>query len=93
MRINENKIAVLGKEIGAKMHSSKGITFNVTLEVLENKIASVILENMKQEDEIEKEARSILEKHQKEIQDGSLDHYSLLKKVKDRLIKQKGFVI
>ena len=93
MRINESKIEYLGKEIASKMHSYKGITLDVTLEILEKKISGVILENMKQEDEIEKEAKMILEQHQKEIKDGSIDHYSILKKVKDRLVKQKGFVV
>ncbi len=93
MRINENKITYLGKEIASKMHSYKGITLNTTLGILENKISGVILENMKQEDEIEKEAKMLLEQHQKEIKDGMIDHYSFLKKVKDRLIKQKGFVV
>lgn len=93
MRINESKIEYLGKMIASKMQNYKGITLNVTLAVLENKIAGVILENMKQEDEIDKEAKMILEQHQKEIKDGSIDHYSILKKVKERLVKQKGFVI
>ncbi|MDD5771962.1 MAG: DUF507 family protein [bacterium] len=93
MRINEDKIVNMGKEIALKMQGYKGITLNATLDVLQTKISGVILENMKQEDDIDKEAKMIIEQHQKEIKDGSIDHYSLLKKVKDRLVKQKGFVI
>lgn len=93
MRISESKIENMGKDIASKMHSYEGITLDVTLKILETKISGVILGNMKQEDEIEKEAKMILEQHQKEIKDGSIDHYSILKKVKDKLVKQKGFVI
>ena len=35
------------------MNTNKGFTLNTTLEVLSNTISSVILENMKQEDEID----------------------------------------
>ncbi|MEW6088656.1 MAG: DUF507 family protein [bacterium] len=93
MRISERKIAYLAKEISSKMYGSKGITLNVSLEVLENKISGVILENMKMEDEIDKEAKMIIEQHQKEIKDGMIDYHSFFKKVKDRLVKQKGFVV
>lgn len=75
------------------MHGYKGITLNVALDVLENKIAGVILENMKLEDEIDKEAKMILDQHQNEIRDGMIDYTSLFRKVKDRLVKQKGFVV
>lgn len=93
MRISEKKIAQLAKEICVKMHGYKGITLNVALGVLESKIAGVILENMKLEDEIDKEAKMILDQHQKEIRDGMIDYSSLFRKVKDRLVKQKGFVV
>lgn len=93
MRISEKKIAHLAKGICVKMHGYKGITLNVALDVLENKIAGVILENMKLEDEIDKEAKMILDQHQNEIRDGMIDYNSLFRKVKDRLVKQKGFVV
>jgi hypothetical protein len=56
-------------------------------------IRHVVLENLITEEKIEAEARQILLDHAKAIRDSAADYRQLLGKVKEKLARDRGFVL
>jgi len=53
----------------------------------------IILENLQAEEQIDAEARKILQGHAREIRDTPADYSRLLTLVKQRLARERGFVL
>lgn len=53
----------------------------------------IILENLQAEEQIDAEARKILQGHAREIRDTTADYSRLLTLVKQRLARERGFVL
>ena len=56
-------------------------------------IRQVVLDNLASEDQIDADARKLLLEHAKLIKDSSADYRQLLGKVKEKLARERGFVI
>ncbi|HXG03323.1 MAG TPA: DUF507 family protein [Candidatus Binatia bacterium] len=56
-------------------------------------IRHVLLEDLTTEERIEAEARQILLDHAKAIKDSAADYRALLGKVKEKLARERGFVL
>lgn len=53
----------------------------------------IIVENLHAEEQIDAEARQILQGHAREIRDTTADYSRLLAMVKQRLARERGFVL
>ena len=56
-------------------------------------IRHVVLENLAAEEQLEADARKLLMDHAKQIKDSAADHRQLLGKVKEKLARERGFVL
>jgi len=56
-------------------------------------IRSVILENLAAEEQLDTEARKLLLEHAKQIKDSAADYRQLLGKVKEKLARERGFIL
>ncbi len=56
-------------------------------------IRSVILENLAAEEQLDAEARKLLLEHAKQIKDSAADYRQLLGKVKEKLARERGFIL
>ena len=56
-------------------------------------IRHVVIDNLQAEERIDAEARQILLTHAKAIKDSSADYRQLLGKVREKLARDKGFVL
>jgi hypothetical protein len=56
-------------------------------------VRRVLLENLQAEDRLDADARKLLFDHAKEIRDSSADYRQLLGKVKEKLARERGFVL
>ena len=56
-------------------------------------IRQVILDNLASEDQIDADARKLLLDHAKLIKDSSADDRQLLGKVKEKLARERGFIL
>lgn len=91
MRVSEEKIAYWAKLIGRKI---KGSDYTkIKNGELEHNIKNIITKNFQLEDEIEKEARKIMQTYAEQIKREMLDYNSFFLKVKRQLMKEKGVVI
>jgi hypothetical protein len=58
-----------------------------------NLVRHVVLDNLQAEERIDAEARQILLSHAKAIRDSAADYRQLLGKVKEKLARDRGFVL
>ena len=56
-------------------------------------IRQVVLDNLASEDQIDADARKLLLEHAKLIKDSSADYRQLLGKVKEKLARERGFIL
>jgi hypothetical protein len=56
-------------------------------------IRHVVLDNLASEDRIDADARKLLLDHAKLIKDSSADYRQLLGKVKEKLARERGFIL
>jgi hypothetical protein len=53
----------------------------------------VVIDNLVAEEKLEEDARKLLLEHAKQIKDSAADYRQLLGKVKEKLARERGFVI
>ena len=56
-------------------------------------IRQVILDNLAGEEQLDAEARKLLLDHAKQIKDSAADYRQLLGKVKEKLARERGFIL
>jgi len=56
-------------------------------------IRHVVLDNLAAEEQLEADARKLLMDHAKQIKDSAADYRQLLSKVKEKLARERGFVL
>ena len=56
-------------------------------------IRQVVLENLTAEEQLDAEARKLLLDHAKQIKDSAADYRQLLGKVKEKLARERGFIL
>ena len=56
-------------------------------------IRRVVLDNLAAEEQLEADARKLLLDHAKQIKDSAADYRQLLGKVKEKLARERGFVL
>jgi hypothetical protein len=88
------------EEIAERMATAvlKRLTFKKYLEVKDEPTAraairKVVLENLQAEERLDTDARQLLLEHAKAIRDSSADYRQLLGKVKEKLARERGFIL
>jgi hypothetical protein len=88
------------EEIAARMAAAvlKRLTFKKYLEVRDEPAAQavirrIIVENLQAEERLDADARKLLLEHAKAIKDSSADYRNLLGKVKEKLARDRGFIL
>jgi len=56
-------------------------------------IRQVVLDNLVAEEQLDAEARKLLLDHAKQIKDSAADYRQLLGKVKEKLARERGFIL
>jgi hypothetical protein len=76
----------------------KRLTFKKYVDVKDEPTARaavrrVVVDNLQAEERLDADARQLLLDHAKEIRDSSADYRQLLGKVKEKLARERGFII
>jgi hypothetical protein len=56
-------------------------------------LQKVVIENLQTEDQIDTEARELLQTHARDIREKGLDYRQLFSKAKEKLARDRGFVL
>ena len=93
MRLSKPRVERLAWVVVQGLKSDTGIRLATDEKTLAGLAEQMIMENMRQEEEIDAEARELLLQHAAMIQREGIDQRTAFIKVKAQLAKQKGFVI
>ena len=93
MRLSEERIAVLAREICDALLDEEHIDLEIAEERFRFLLENLILEDLRLEEKIEEEATTWLRTHRPSIQEGSSEWEVHLEKVREDLAISKGYVI
>ncbi len=92
MKITDAQIKKLSLRIYSKLEESHMIEVHTSSEKILNKIELIIFQDAQTEDNIEKEARALLDKFRPQIEAGQIDSHAMFVKIKNQLMKDKKFI-
>lgn len=93
MRLRPDKIHDLADQIVAMMREHPKVSLNASEDALRVAIGSVITDNLREEEAIDREADALLEANAREIADGDLDTHTLRQKFRSQIARQRGFTL
>ncbi|GAB4439728.1 MAG: DUF507 family protein [bacterium] len=89
MRLNPYQISKLVKNIVFQLETA-GIVLPKDEAEVSKIVETIIVNDLKREDELEKEAEALIRKHTANIHSDELDYEMLVKRAKYELAKKKG---
>jgi len=93
LRLKEEKIDSLAEKVIEMFKKDEKTIFLKDEEKVRHAIKEVIREDLKREDDLDEEIRSLLEKHRDKIAWSNLDYQTLFQKTKKMLIRERKIVI
>lgn len=93
MRLKPEKIEVLAEQIYDVLAANKDAGMSAERATVTAAIRRIITEDMKAEDEIEEQARALLEEHMDEIQRKGIAFDKILLKTKQQLARDRKMVL
>jgi hypothetical protein len=93
MRLRTDQIEKLSLGILKHLKGKKLIQIKAGEEIVLKKIKDVITQNLEEEDELEAQAKNLLDQYRQQIQSGSLNERDLYLKIKKELARKKKFVL
>ena len=93
MRLSKPRVERLAWVVVQGLKSDTGVRLATDEKSVAGLVETMIMDNMRQETEIDAEARELLLQHAAMIQREGIDQRTAFIKVKAQLAKQKGFVI
>jgi hypothetical protein len=93
MRLTKDLIQHIADAIALHIESKGMAKYGVPRAQIAAKIAEIITRNMQEEDKLNKDAEKLLSAHADEIAGGQMDYRKLLELTKQKLAKERGFVL
>jgi len=92
MRLSEDRIHFIADQIAKELTDSKAIKFGGSRVVLESEIARVLLEDLKIEDEIDKEVVAMIDSMQRKVPPGSAEWQAIYSQKKEEIARRKNYI-
>jgi hypothetical protein len=93
MRLKPDKVESLAKKVTAALKDLKRLEFVASAEQVQGTIQRVILNDLRREDELEKEAEEILKEHRLKIDQRNLSYNTLVARAKQELARKKKIIL
>jgi hypothetical protein len=93
MRLSEDRIHFISQQIAKELLDQKLLTFGGSRVVLEAEIAKVILEDLRIEDEIDREVVEMIEGMKRNIPQGSAEWQAIYWQKKEEVARRRNYVI
>ncbi|MHB8846718.1 MAG: DUF507 family protein [Nitrospirota bacterium] len=93
MRLSKDLIQHLAESIAANLDSKGIAAYDVPRSAVAAKIAEVITANMMEEERLNKDVEKLLSAHEAEIARGQMDYRKVFEMTKQKLAKDRGFVL
>lgn len=93
MRLSEDRIHFIATQIAKELIDTKQIAYGGTRIVLESEIAKVILEDLRIEDEIDREVVDMLDKMQRKVPQGSAEWQAIYSQRKEEIARRRNYIL
>ena len=93
MRLPKEMIKHIADAVAANLESKGLAEYEVPKEAIAAKIAEVITANMLEEDKLNKDVEKLLAAHEAEIAKEQMDYRKVFELTKQKLAKERGFVL
>ena len=93
MRLPKEMIKHIADAIAANLESKGLVEYEVPKSAVAEKIAEVIIANMTEEDKLNKDVEKLLSAHEAEIAKENMDYRKIFELTKNKLAKERGFVL
>lgn len=93
MRLSEDRIHFIAGQIAKELVEGNQVKFGGSRIVLESEIARVILEDLKIEDEIDKEVVEMIDKMQRKLPPGSAEWQAVYMQKKEEIARRRNYII
>jgi len=93
MRMSPEKVKDLAARIVAMLDEHEGIELKEDETALRVIVGGVILDDLEEEDDIDREVDELISKHASDINQGDLDVDMLRKKFRSEIARQRGVIL
>jgi len=93
MRFGSNKVHDMARQILELLREDPGVEFIAGEDAVRVAIGSAILDDLDEEDEIEREVDELLKEHEEAIDSEDMDVGALRKRFKGELARKRGFIV
>lgn len=93
MRFSQEKVKDLSRQVVAMMEDHPKVTLQENPDAVAVAIGSVILDDLQEEDDIDREVDDLLRRHASDIESGDLDVETLRLKFRRQIARERGFVL
>lgn len=93
MRLSEERVHVLAARIVQQLIEAKAVSMPENENLLKQRVASWIIDDLKTEDEIDREARRILRSYSHPLEEGSEEWEIKLRQTREELAARRGYVL
>jgi hypothetical protein len=93
MRLSKDLIQHIADSITANLASKGIVKYDVPAGVISARISEIITANMLEEDKLNKDVEKLLSAHEAEIAKGQMDYRKVFELTKQKLAKERGFVL
>ena len=93
MRLSKELIKHIADAIAANLEAKGLAEYEVSKDVIAALIADVIFANMQDEDKLSKDVEKLLVAHEAEIAKENMDYRKVFELTKQKLAKDRGFVL
>ncbi len=93
MRLTITQIDKIAALVMKKLSDEKLLVFKAAEEVVLKRIHTAILDDLKAEDELDREVEQLLKDHSAEIESGSVDYRRIFSMIKGKLVRERDLII
>ena len=93
MRLLKEQVEKISRIILDNLKAKELIIFKAQEEAVLHRIIEIFFNDLKAEDELDKEVEEIIKGHAKEIEAGRMDYRKMFSLIKGKLVKERGIVI
>ncbi len=93
MKLTKEQVEKLSAFILKRLEEKDLVVLKTTRERLLEKINNVILENLRQEDDLDREVEEILKAHSGAVDSNRVDYRKMFNMVKGKLARERGIVL
>ncbi len=93
MRMSQEKVRDLARQIHVLLREHPKVELLAPEDAIRVAIGSAILDDLEEEEDIDREVDELLRQHSREIEQGDMDLVQLRLKFKQEIARRRGFIL